>query len=112
MYTKSIIQQQVELFNAKDKFRRGIESLMEKYTIEDSVFILNSNNLFEATDGYFALVNEYDNLNEAISNCDINTMGIRVMNDTKFQIGTLHNSITECKEGSSVFDLKRLENVR
>ena len=112
MYTKSIIQQQIELFNTKDKFRRGIESLMEKYTIEDSVFILNSNNLFEATDGYFSLVNEYDNLNEAISNCDINTMGIRVMNDTKFQTGTLHNSITECKEGSSVFDLKRLENVR
>jgi hypothetical protein len=112
MYTKSIIQQQVELFQAKDNFRRGIESLMEKYTIEDSVFVLSNGKCFEAVDGYFAVVCEYDNLNEAISNCDINTMGIRVMNDTKFQTGTLHNSITECKEDSSVFDLKRLENVR
>ena len=40
MYTKSIIQQTIEALRAKDNFRAAIESLMEKYNIEDSVFVL------------------------------------------------------------------------
>ena len=39
MYTKSIIQQTAENLKLKDNFRMALENLMEKYNIEDSVFI-------------------------------------------------------------------------
>ena len=113
MYTKSIIQQNVELLNAKNNFRTAIESLMNKYIIEDSVFVTHkSGNIYEVTKGYFVTENEYNNLQEAISACDINNMGIRVKNNEIFQIGTLHLSLNECDENKNVFDLNHLETVR
>ena len=112
MYTKSIIQQNVEALRAKDNFRAAIERLMEKYNIEDSVFVLKNGFLHEAVEGYFATTeSEYDNICEAISACDINTMGIRVKGNT-FQVGKIYNRISECNSYDKVFDLKRLEDIR
>ena len=47
MYTKSIIQQRIEELHEKDSFRIAIESLMEKYNIEDSVFVFKNGNMRE-----------------------------------------------------------------
>lgn len=112
MYTKSIIQQTVEALKVKDNFRAGIQSLMDKYIIEDSVFVLKNGFVHEVVNGYFAVENEYDSLQEAISACNIANMGIRVMNSEKFQTGKLHQNLVECEEGKKVFDLSRLEDVR
>lgn len=113
MYTKSIIQQNVENLKAKNNFRTAMESLMDKYTIEDSVFIADkSGNIFEATMGYFVVDNEYNNIQEAISSCNINNMCVRIINNEKFQVGTLNMSLNECDKTKNVFDLSRLENVR
>lgn len=115
MYTKSIIQQHAELLRTKDDFRCMIENLMEKYNIEDSVFVYANNrynSIYEVTDGYFVTENEYDSISEAVSACDVNTMGIRVMQNSKFQVGKIHKFITECDKDKRIFDLKRLENVR
>ena len=53
MYTKSVIQQIVENCKVKDNFRAAINNLMEKYNIEDSVFVLKNGFLHEAVGGYF-----------------------------------------------------------
>ena len=111
MYTKSLIQQTVEALRAKDNFRVAIENLMEKYNIEDSVFALKNGFLHEVVEGYFATENEFTNLDEAVSACDINTMGIRVMGNT-FQTGKIHNRLSECADDKKVFDLQRLEDIR
>jgi hypothetical protein len=111
MYTKSIIQQTIEKLQEKDSFRIALENLMDKYTIEDSVFIFRNGNMREVVEGYFVTTNEYVDIAEAISDCDIKTMGIRVMGD-KFQVGTIHARISECANDKTVFDLQRLENVR
>lgn len=110
MYTKSIIQQTVEMFEAKNSFKTAIESLMEKYNIEDSVFIFNKGMMHEVVNGYFVVENEYNNISEAISNCNISTMGVRIMGN-KFQIGTIHNKIAECESNKPIFDLTRLEEI-
>lgn len=112
MYTKSIIQQTVENIKAKECFRSALENLMEKYNIEDSVFALKNGFLHEATTGYFVLENTYDSIADAISDCNIDSMCLRIINNTSFQIGKLYNTLSECKGDKKVFDLDRLEEVR
>lgn len=112
MYTKSIIQQTVEALRVKENYRAAIENLMERYNIEDSVFVLKNGFLHEAVSGYFAVENIYDSLEKAVSECDMNTMGIRVMNNKIFQTGKIHRNISECDEDKAIFDLDRLEDIR
>lgn len=114
MYTKSVIQQKAEIINAKNDFKQSLEQLMEKYNIEDSVFVYAGNNIGtqEVVEGYFVIDAEYDNINEAMSECDINSMGIRIIENKNFQVGKIHNLISECEENKKVFDLKRLKDVR
>lgn len=113
MYTKSIIQQNVEILKAKNNFRTAMESLMDKYTIEDSVFVgYKTGDIYEATNGYFVVDNEYDNLQEAVSACNISNMCVRIMGNEKFQTGSLHTALNECDTTKNVFDLSRLETVR
>ena len=112
MYTKSIIQQTVEALQVKNSFKAALEQLMDKYTIEDSVFVFKNGKLHEAVEGYFEVDTEYTTLSEAISNCDLNTMGVRVINNQTFVNGKLKRTISECNSESQVFDLDRLENVR
>lgn len=111
MYTKSIIQQNVEALRAKDNFRAAVEQLMEKYTIEDSVFVLKNGFIHEVVNGYFEVDQEFDNISKAISACDINTMGVRVVKD-RFYTGKIHNRLSECAADKKVFDLSRLEDIR
>lgn len=112
MFTKSIIQQTVENLQLKNKFKDAITHLMEKYNIEDSVFTFYNNSLHEVVDGYFVTNESYDNLDDAISNCDKNgNMCIRVIGNN-FQVGSIHNKIAECDTNKKVFDLKRLQEVR
>ena len=112
MYTKSIIQQTVEALQVKDSFRIAIEQLMDKYTIEESVFVFKNGMLHEAIEGYFEVDKEYTTISEAISNCNLNTMGIRVINNQTFVTGNLKRTISECNSEAQVFDLDKLENVR
>ena len=112
MYTKSIIQQTVEALRTKENFKAAIENLMEKYTIEDSVFVLKNGFLHEAVEGYFNVDYVYDSLDKAISECDSNNLVIRVMNNKVFQTGKLYSTLSECKEDASVLDLYRLTAVR
>ena len=95
MWTRSKIQMIKENLNYKDNFRNAVNSLMEKYTIEDSIFTYK-NELFEVTRGYFDHVNNYNSLNEAINNIG-DGMVIRVKNNQEFEIGYLRTYLNECK---------------
>ena len=112
MQTKSNIQLIRESIALKEGFRDSISNIMDKYTIEDSVFTWR-NGLYECTDGYFEVISEHANLDEAVKNavCTV-TSGIRVINNEQFQVGIIRNRISECDDSNKVFDLKRLENVR
>lgn len=111
MYTKSLIQQNIEVIRAKDNFRSAIEQLMEKYNIEDSVFVIKNGFMHEVVEGYFVTENEYSSLSEAVSACNINTMGVRVIGNS-FQVGKICSRLSECEDNKKVFDLKRLEDIR
>lgn len=111
MYTKNIIQQRIEELHEKDSFRIAIESLMEKYNIEDSVFVFKNGNMREVVEGYFVTDSDYTDIAEAISDCDTHTMAIRIIGKD-FQVGRIFTKISECDENKKVFDLQRLENVR
>ena len=111
MYTKSIIQQTAETIRSKSNFKAAIVQLMEKYNIEDSVFVLKNGFLHEVVEGYFATESDFTNIDEAMSACDINTMGIRVTGN-RFQTGKVHTALSECAADKKVFDLRRLEDIR
>lgn len=111
MYTKSIIQQTVEKLQAKDNFRTALEQLMEKYNVVDSVFVMKNGTLHEVVNGYYTIEGNYETLDEAVRYCDMTCMGIRILGGI-FQVGKIHNRLSECESDKKVFDLSRLEDVQ
>lgn len=112
MYTKSLIQQNLEIFQLKENFNEGISSLMEKYNIEDSIFVISGGSVKELTKGYFVVEKEYDNINDAIRNCNINTQGIRIIENNKFSVGTIYSNLSKCPKNSNILDVELYEDVR
>lgn len=99
MDTMSLIQKQRLLVEYLSKFHTSLNDMMDKYMIEDSIFVFNQQ-LMEATKGYFVKIAEYDSLDEAISSVkyeDVNKIGVRVIANTNFQIGYIKKSLYECK---------------
>lgn len=115
MYTKSIIQQQAELINAKNQFKDDLNNLMNKYIIEDSIFIYDGKSIQEVNKGYFEVLDKYDTLDEAISHCNINDSGIRViLNEDKsqsFEIGKVNRTLNECDNSHSIYDIDCLKMI-
>lgn len=111
MFTKSIIQQKLEAEQLKYDFMASIENLMEKYNIEDSVFVFKNGAMREVVDGYFVTEHEFDNIKDAIAECDIATMGIRIIGTT-FQTGTINSKLSECVDNKKVLDIGRLIDIR
>lgn len=112
MYTKSLIQQHIENLHIKESFNDGLSSLMEKYNIKDNIFVINNGVVKEVTKGYFIIEKECDNLDEAIRECDIRNMGIRIINNKIFQVGNIYTNLSQCPKESSIFDINTLNNVR
>ena len=110
MQTKSNIQLIQEALKVKENFKASIENLMDKYLIEDSVFVWKGS-LYESTKGYFEVDGEYESLNEAIKVWNP-MQSIRVIGNKKFQLGSVKKYITECKEDAQVFDITCLEVIR
>lgn len=105
MQLKSKIQQIQEQIAQKHRFVEGLENIMDKYTIEDSVFLFNGK-VMEVCKGYFEVISEHNTLTDAIKNTDIKENAIRVINNEKFQIGKIHQHISDCK--NPVFDLETI----
>lgn len=112
MQTKSNIQLIKESLAVKESAKTSLNNLMNKYTIEDSVFAFKNGIMYECTNGYFEVINEYTTIDEAVKHADINTQSIRVIGNSIFQVGNIHNILAECAADNKVFDLNRLETVR
>lgn len=112
MLTKSKIQLIKEGIEIRNNYKDGLSNLMEKYTIEDSIFVYR-NGLFEVTSGYFEEINQFDTLNEAISSCeDISKVGIRILNNDKFVTGYVKQFLSECSQDAKILDIETLFEVR
>jgi hypothetical protein len=114
MQTKSNIQLIREACEYASNYKDALNNLMDKFTIEDSVFVCKNGKVYEATQGYFELVAEYDNLNEAIKSCwgKFDTMGVRIEDNKKFSVGNIHKFINECSEDSKVFCISNFQSIR
>ena len=101
-----------EEFTKASKFEDELNILMEKYLIEDSIFVYH-NSLKEVTSGYFECLNECASLTEAIKDCfgHYDTMGVRVMNNKQFMVGKICKTITECNTDNKIFDIDGLMNI-
>ena len=114
MLTKSKIQLLKEHYAIANDYREGLENLMNKYLIEDSVFVYKNGMVYEATQGYFIKAAEYDSLMEAISNCNdsFEKNGIRITNNEKFMVGKIESQLSNCPTDSSIFDINHLTDIR
>lgn len=110
MQNKSKIQLIQEKIARKHNFLDGLYHLMEKYTIEDSVFMYNGG-VKEVCKGYFEVIAENDSLQTSINEmADVNE-AIRIINNEKFQLGIVHQFLNECTEGSQIFDIESIEEL-
>lgn len=114
MQTKSNIQLIREACELANYYKDGLVNLMEKYTIDDSIFVYKNGQIYEATKGYFECVAEYDNLADAVRECwgRFDTMGIRILNNKRFEAGVLRNMLSECSKDKKVLCIDNLETVR
>lgn len=113
MLTRSKIQLVKEGIELANSFKENLNDIMDKYLIEDSIFVYRDNKVFEATSGYFEVLKEFDNLNEAVKYCmqDFNNMGIRIMNNNKFISGKVRKNISECNNDNQIFDIDLFVNI-
>lgn len=113
MQTKSKIQLIREQLELKENFKMGLESLMEKYNIEDSIFIYKGQ-VYEATKGYFEVTNTFDNVDAAIKEClaSPDCMGVRVINNKEFSAGYIRQTLMECSQNNTVLDINTLIEIR
>lgn len=111
MYTKSKIQQIIESIEMKNNFKDGLKNLMEKYNIEDSIFVSYCGNTKEVTGGYFTIREEVDSIDKAVELCDIRTEGIRIMENQKFQIGCVCGLLSACPKSGKILDIDKIKYV-
>lgn len=113
MYTKSKIQLIREAIAIASNYRERLENLMEKYTIEDSVFAYNGE-VLEVTQGYFVVKSTHTDLKEAIRECngDFLNNGIRIINNKEFVVGEIRKKFMDCDKESKIFDINRLTDIR
>lgn len=108
MYTKSIIQQEMESIEHVNKFFENLKELTDMFVVENSIFIPKNNTMCEATAGYFCIDGEYNSLDELKSNYNLNSPYVRVINNSVFQCGNVYNRLNECKSEShkSIYDIR------
>lgn len=105
MQTKSKLQLIKEEFNIKEQFKDKLTYLTDKYLVEDSVFKLDGSNSTECRNGYFAIVAEYNSLDEAMKNFSIGD-SIRIIENTAFQVGKTFDKLSKIDESySKVMDI-------
>lgn len=113
MWTKSKIQLIKESIAMASDYEIRLENIMDKYTIEDSVFVYNGR-VQEVTQGYFVEKDKYNTIREAINACggDYMNNGIRILNNKEYIVGDVKKNLSECIGSQNIFDINALTNVR
>ena len=105
MWQKSAIQQQLEYNNAVGIFKNTLNTLMEHYVIKDNVFGYIHGKPAEVNEGYFVVDCEKDNLQDAIKEMDGLRKYVRILENKKFQVGTVHTHYNECDSNKEIFEI-------
>jgi hypothetical protein len=113
MWQKSLIQQQVELIQARVKFADDISKILESYTIDDGVFGLINNNTYELSRGYFIATKTFDNIYEATREMDQFNQAVRITNG-KFILGNVYPTlnINEDFGDNKIFSIEYLDYIK
>lgn len=115
MENRSTIQRILESNAVKEEFRASLESIFEKYIIEDAVFSNRANNLSgtfrqELVNGYFVADSSYNSLKEAIE-ASGNDIVIHVINNEKFETGKFYEKLSDCPHDRQILDIQTLHVV-
>lgn len=111
MFQKSIIQQYLEFNAVLENFKDSLNKLMEDYTIKGNVFGCPQGHLLEITNGYFVVESEKDNIQDAIREMNNLNKYIRIVDNERFQVGTITNYLSECANGLPVIDIEYQTNI-
>lgn len=111
MWTKSYIQLQVESIQERAKFANDITKILENYTIQDGVFGISNNNTYELSSGYFVEEKTFDTMDQLIKEMNQYSQAVRIV-ENKFILGNVYNCLSDIPEGSKVFSIEFLEDVR
>jgi len=106
MFTKSLIQQQLEFNSIVENFKHSLASLVESYMINGNVFGCPQGKPVEMESGYFIIEAEKDNLQDAIREMNSLNKCIRIVENKTFQVGTVVHYITECAPDAKVLDIE------
>lgn len=104
MNTKSKIQLISEEFELKNMFSENLQDMMEKYIIEDSVFVFNEGQLKEVVKGYFVIDKDVLNIREAVRSINMNNGAVRIKNN-KLQVGAVYKTLSECPRDKQIMDI-------
>lgn len=104
MNTKSKIQLISEEFELKNMFSESLQDMMEKYIIEDSVFVFNEGQLKEVVKGYFVIDKDVLNIREAVRSINMNNGAVRIKNN-KLQVGVVYKTLSECPRDKQIMDI-------
>ena len=112
MYTKSLIQQHLEMIDLLESFKSHINDIMDNVIIENSVFGINKmGSACEMVTGYFVEDKTFDNLDDCIKNIERNQY-VRISENSQFSTGHIYYSLMNCPNNKKVLDLETLKYVR
>lgn len=105
MNTKSAIQLVAEALEAKSNFFEGLKELLEKYDVQNNVFVWGSTLPYhELTEGYFGEVAQFDTIEKAAGDFNIFCQGLWI-NNGKYIVGNVYRNLSDVKE-ERIIDLK------
>lgn len=112
MYTRSLIQQHLEMIDILESFKENINSIMDQVIIENSVFGCNrQGSVREIFTGYFIEDQIFENLSDCVKNLKQNQY-IQIKENSQFITGYIQQNLFNCPENARVLDLETMEYVR
>jgi hypothetical protein len=115
MYTRNLIERQMEREAAVYELKKFLKSIDEKYDIEDAVFGFDPfhRKFDEIVEGYMGIANTYDNIDEALRNIDSIDECLHIVRTEDghtYTVGTISTHISDLTEGQ-VMDIETLKEI-
>lgn len=114
MYTKNIIQQNIEQLESNNHFFEQLEQLMDEYMIDNAIFVPAGDTYYEAVDGYFQIHQEYNSLDDLKQNYDAHIAPhIRIIENNIYQCGRTYQSLSNIHESENmIYDIRAQKIVK
>ena len=113
--TMSKIQLAAKFIEEVHCFECALNNITDKYLVEDNIFSFKNGELFEISRGYFVTIGEADTLKgvwNCLQNNSLNNVGVRIIGNSKYQVGYIRNTLLECSNDDNVYDINRMSSVR